>query len=52
VALGRDAQARACLARALREDPALALDERGTSPKLLRLLPEARRLAARPEGGP
>jgi hypothetical protein len=51
VALGRDARARACLVRALRADPALELDASDTTPKLLRLLPEARRRAAREEGG-
>lgn len=52
VALGRRAQAREHLVRALRADPALALDESRVSPKLLQLLPEARRRAARAEGAP
>jgi len=49
VARGRRAQARDHLARALRADPSLQLSERDTSPRLLALLPEARRLAARAE---
>jgi hypothetical protein len=49
VARGRKIQARDHLVRALRADPSLALDERETSPRLLALLPEARRLAARAE---
>lgn len=49
VALGRDSRARDCLVRALRADPALELDAGVTTPKLLRLLPEARRQAARGE---
>jgi len=42
VALGRRAQARRSLERALRADPDLALDERQASPKVLELLREAR----------
>ena len=49
VARGRRTQARDHLARALRADPSLELSERDTSPRLLALLPEARRLAARDE---
>jgi hypothetical protein len=49
VARGRKLQARDHLVRALRADPSLLLDERETSPRLLALLPEARRLAARAE---
>jgi hypothetical protein len=49
VARGRKHQARDHLVRALRADPSLVLDERETSPRLLALLPEARRLAARAE---
>ncbi|HEX5068088.1 MAG TPA: hypothetical protein VFY49_18355 [Myxococcota bacterium] len=49
VARGRKIQARDHLVRALCADPSLALDERETSPRLLALLPEARRLAARAE---
>jgi len=49
VARRRKTQARDHLVRALRADPSLVLDERETSPRLLALLPEARRLAARAE---
>jgi hypothetical protein len=49
VARGRKTQARDHLVRALRAEPSLVLDERATSPRLLALLPEARRLAARAE---
>jgi hypothetical protein len=49
VARGRRTQARDHLARALRADPSLELSEDDTSPRLLALLPEARRLAARAE---
>ena len=52
VARGRRAEARNHLVRALRADPSLALGPRDTSPRLLALLPEARRLAARAEGHP
>jgi hypothetical protein len=50
VARGRNRQARDHLARALHADPSLALDLQGTSPRLLALLPAARRLAARADG--
>jgi hypothetical protein len=49
VARGRKVHARDHLVRALRADPSLVLDDRRTSPRLLALLPEARRLAARAE---
>jgi len=49
VALGHRAQAREHLVRALQADPTLSLDERDTSPRLLALLPEARRRAASAE---
>jgi hypothetical protein len=52
VARGRKHRARDHLVRALRADPSLVLDERETSPRLLALLPEARRLAARAEVTP
>ena len=52
VARGRKLQARDHLVRALCADPSLILDERETSPRLLALLPEARRLAARADGLP
>jgi hypothetical protein len=45
VALGDGAGARDSLVRALRADPGLAFDATTTSPKLLELLPEARRRA-------
>ena len=43
IALGERAEAHASLRRALRSDPALALDERTTSPKLIEALRKARR---------
>jgi hypothetical protein len=52
IALGRPADARRSLARALRADPGLVLDERAVSPKVRALLPRARQLAATPEPAP
>ena len=43
VALGRRAVAQRSMMRALQAEPALCLDERTTSPKVLELLREARR---------
>lgn len=48
VALGHRARARESLRRALVADPALELDERETSPKLVKLLREARALGPLP----
>ena len=48
IALGRRASAQQSMLRALQAEPALSLDERETSPKVLELLREARR---RPEIG-
>jgi hypothetical protein len=48
VAFGDEAAARASLERALRADPGLALDESATSPKLLRVLDDARAVVSAP----
>lgn len=48
VAFGDEAAARASIERALRAEPALALDARTTSPKLLRVLDEARAVSSAP----
>jgi hypothetical protein len=48
VAFGDDEAARASLGRALDADPKLALDERSTSPKLVRALDDARAVLAAP----
>ena len=45
-------RARECLVRALEAEPSLALDARATSPKLLELLPEARRRAGQADTPP
>jgi hypothetical protein len=52
LALGRRAQARACLARALQADPGLALDPAETSPRVVALLREARRRQGLPLAPP
>jgi hypothetical protein len=52
VAFGDDAAARSSIERALRADPALALDESTTSPKLLRVLDDARAVIAAPPYAP
>lgn len=52
VAFGDETAARASIGRALRADPKLALDESSTSPKLLRVLDDARAVLAAPPYAP
>lgn len=52
VAFGDETAARASIERALRADPKLALDQDSTSPKLLRVLDDARAVVAAPPYAP
>lgn len=52
VAFGRTRDARRSLVRALQAHPSLVLDERTSSPKLVALMPAARRQSGLAGGGP